>query len=124
VTDLGFETEVFVMPTIREQSGLAMSSRNELLSPEHRQKAAVIIEALREAKTTFKLGQRNAAELTQIVESRISAEPEARLDYVAIVGSDHLQPVERIGDDESLILAAAYVGNVRLIDNVVLNRKQ
>ncbi|MFL6373862.1 MAG: pantoate--beta-alanine ligase [Pyrinomonadaceae bacterium] len=124
VTDLGFETEIVVMPTVREGSGLALSSRNELLTPEDREKAAAIINALRDAKTAFKQGQRNAAELTKIVEDRISEEPAARLDYVTVVDSETLQPVEKIGDVETLILAAAYIGDIRLIDNVILNRKQ
>ena len=122
--DLGFETEIIVVPTVREASGLAMSSRNELLSPEQRQKASIIIEALREAKIAFKKGERNASSLAQIVTSRIGTEPMARLDYVAIVDRDTLQPVEKIGDDETLIVTAVYFDSVRLIDNVLLNRKQ
>src|SRR6478672_7189542 len=90
VTDLGFETEVVPMPTVREESGLALSSRNELLSPEDREKAAVLINALREAKAAFKQGQRNAAELTQMVEQRIAEEPSARLDYVTVVNPETL----------------------------------
>jgi len=123
-TDLGFETEIVVVPTVREQSGLAMSSRNSLLSDEEREKAVFIIEALREAKLAFKKGERNASDLTQIVRDRIDAEPLARLDYVAVVDRDSLQPVEKIGDDETLIAAAVHIGSTRLIDNVILNRKQ
>jgi len=123
-TDLGFETEIVVVPTIREESGLAMSSRNERLSTEERQKAAVVIEALREAKLAFKKGERNASDLTQIVKNRIAAEPLARLDYVAVVNHDSLQIIEKIGDEETLIVIAVYFGEVRLIDNVILNRKQ
>ena len=124
VTDLGFETEVVVMPTVREESGLALSSRNELLSPEDREKAAVIINALREAKSAFKQGQRNAAELTRIVEDRLNDTGVARVDYVTVADRETLQPIEKIGDEETLILAAAFIGDVRLIDNVILNRKQ
>jgi len=124
VTDLGFETEVVSMPTVREESGLALSSRNELLSPDDREKAAVLINALREAKAAFKQGQRNAADLTQMVEQRIAEEPSARLDYVTVVNPETLQPLEKIGDEETLIVAAAYIGDIRLIDNVILNRKQ
>ena len=122
--DLGFETEIVVVPTVREGSGLAMSSRNSLLTDEERENAVVIIEALREAKLAFKKGERNASDLAQTVKDRIQAEPLARLDYVAIVDRDSLQPIEKIGNEEALILAAAYFGNVRLIDNVILNRKQ
>lgn len=122
--DLGFETEIVVVPTVREESGLAMSSRNERLSAEERKKAAVIIESLREAKTAFKKGERNAARIAQIVADGVAKEPMAKLDYVAVVDRDSLQPVETVGDNEALILAAVYFGDVRLIDNVILNRKQ
>lgn len=122
--DLGFETEIVVIPTVREKSGLAMSSRNERLSAEGREKAAVIIEGLREAKTAFKKGERDASDLAEIVQNRIAAEPAAALDYVAIVDRDSLQAVEKIGDDETLIAVAVEIEGVRLIDNVILNRKQ
>jgi pantoate--beta-alanine ligase len=123
-TDLGFETEIVVVPTIREESGLAMSSRNERLSPEERQKAAVIIDSLREAKLAFKKGERNASALTQIVKTRLNDEPLARPDYVAVVNRESMQSIEKVGDDEALIAIAVYFGDVRLIDNVILNRKQ
>lgn len=122
--DLGFETEIVVVPTVREESGLAMSSRNSRLTAEEREKAVVIIEALRGAKLAFKKGERNASDLAQIVRNRIEGEELARLDYVAVVDRNSLQPIERVGDDEALVLAAAYFGDVRLIDNVILNRKQ
>ncbi len=123
-TDLGFETEIVVVPTVREESGLAMSSRNSLLTGEEREKAVVIIEALREAKLAFKKGERNASDIEQIVKDCIAKEPLARIDYVAVVDQDSLQPVEKIGDEETLIVVAASFGDVRLIDNVILNRKQ
>ena len=123
-TDLGFETEIVVVPTVREESGLAMSSRNERLSSEDRKKAAIIIGALREAKLAFKKGERIAVHLTEMVKKRISSEPAAEIDYVAVVNRDSLQSVEKIGDEETLIAIAVHIGGVRLIDNVILNRKQ
>jgi len=123
-TDLGFETEIVVMPTLREASGLAMSSRNERLSAEEREKAVVLINALREAKIAFKKGERNASHLAQIVRDTVATEPLATIDYVAIVDRDSLQPIEKIGDSETLIAIAADFAGVRLIDNVILNRKQ
>jgi len=122
--DLGFETEIVVVPTVREESGLALSSRNDRLSDEDRAKASVIIDALREAKTAFKKGERNAADLAQIVRDRLGTEPLATPDYVAIVDRETLQPIDKIGDDEALIAVAVDVAGVRLIDNVILNRKQ
>ncbi len=123
-TDLGFETEIVVIPTVREESGLAMSSRNERLSPEEREKAAVIINALRAAKLAFKKGERNASELTEIVKKQISGEPLLKLDYAAVVDRESLQTIDKIGDNETLIVIAGNIGEVRLIDNVILNRKQ
>lgn len=123
-TDLGFETEIVVLPTVREGSGLALSSRNERLTSEEREKASVIIDALREAKLAFKKGERNAADLTQIVRHRMATEPLARLEYAAVVDRDSMQTIDKVGDTEALIVVAAYFGDVRLIDNVILNRKQ
>jgi pantoate--beta-alanine ligase len=122
--DLGFETEIVVVPTVREESGLAMSSRNEQLSDEDRKKAAVLIDALREAKREFKQGERNASDLARTVRDGLAESPSVEIDYVAIVDRETLQPVDKIGDNEMLITAAVRIGGVRLIDNVILNRKQ
>jgi len=122
--DLGFEMEIAVIPTVREESGLAMSSRNERLSDEDRAKAVVLINSLREANRAFEKGQRNAADLAQIVDNAIEEEPAAVLDYVSIVDRETLQPIEKIGDSDALIAAAIRIGGVRLIDNIILNRKQ
>jgi pantoate--beta-alanine ligase len=123
-TDLGFETEIVVVPTVREESGLALSSRNRILSDGEREKASVIYRSLRDAKIAFKKGERNAAKLIEIVQEGIAAEPLAGMDYVSVVDSKTLEPVEKIGDSETLIAAAVRFGSVRLIDNVVLNRGQ
>ena len=122
--DLGFETEIVVIPVVREESGLARSSRNSLLSDEEHQEASIIIEALREAKIAFKKGERNAVNLNEIVKKRIETRPLAEVDYIAIIDRETLQPLDKVGDEEALIAAAVAFGGVRLIDNVILNRKQ
>ena len=122
--DLGFETEIVVVPTVRDESGLAMSSRNAYLTPEEREKASVIYHALREAKIAFREGERNASDIAQIVETRIASEPLARIDYVAVVSNETLEPIEKIDDNEVLVAVAVRFGKVRLIDNIILNRKQ
>ena len=122
--DLGFETEIVVVPTVREESGLAISSRNSLLSDEEYEKAPVIINALREAKIAFKKGERNASHLTEIVRNKLNSEPLAAVDYIAVIGRDSLKPVEKVGEEETLIVTAVQFGQIRLIDNVILNRKQ
>lgn len=121
--DLGFDTEIVVGRTIREESGLAMSSRNALLSPEERQKASIIYQALRKAKIAVKEGERSAVRLTQIVREMIATEPLAQIDYVAVVDAETLEPVEKITEGAVLIAVAASFGTTRLIDNTVLNRK-
>lgn len=120
--DLGFETEIVVVPTVREESGLALSSRNTRLSDEHRQKAAIVYRALREAKAAYKRGERNASTLTQLVNQVIAEEPLAVVDYIEVIDPETLQTVEKVTDNETLIAAAVRFGDVRLIDNVVLNR--
>jgi pantoate--beta-alanine ligase len=122
--DLGFETEIVVLPIVREESGLALSSRNAYLSDEDREKAAVMFSGLREAKIAYKKGTRNAADLAQIVQKEIETEPAANIDYIAVVERDSLQPIDKVGDNEAIIAAAVRFGNVRLIDNIVLNRRQ
>ncbi len=122
--DLGFETEIIVVPTVREESGLALSSRNSYLSEEERAKASIIYRSLADAKAAFKGGERNASAITQIVENKLSSEPLVRVDYVAVVSNEDLEPIEKIEDSEVLVAVAVRFGKVRLIDNVVLNRKQ
>jgi len=122
--DLGFDTEIVVVPTVREETGLAMSSRNQLLSPDERRRASVIYQGLREAKIAARDGERNAANLAEIVRKTVETEPLAQIDYVAVVDNETLEPVEKIGESAVLIAVAVRFGNVRLIDNTVLNRKQ
>ena len=123
-TDLGFDTEIVVMPIIREENGLAMSSRNALLTAEERDKASIIYKSLREAKIAAKNGERNASNLAEIVREKIETEPLAQIDYVAVVDNETLEPVEKIGENAVLIAVTVRFGNVRLLDNTVLNRKQ
>jgi pantoate--beta-alanine ligase len=122
--DLGFETEIVVVPTVREENGLAMSSRNTLLSPEERERASIIFQALKEAKLAFRNGERNALNLEQIVRNKIESEPLALIDYVAVVSTETLEPLNVIDDEQVLIAVAVKFGSVRLIDNTILNRKQ
>lgn len=122
--DLALETEIVVLPIVREESGLAMSSRNELLSHEEKQAASVIYRGLREAKVAANEGERNAAKLAEIVRETIKSEPLANIDYVAVVDNETLEPIEKIGENAALIAVAASFGKVRLIDNTVVNRKQ
>lgn len=122
--DLGFDTEIVVHPIVREESGLAMSSRNARLSEEERVKASIIYKALRETKIAFRNGERNASKLGEIVRQMVESEPLALLDYVAVVDNETLENVEKIDDTEVLIAVAVNFGKTRLIDNIILNKKQ
>jgi len=122
--DLGFDTEIVVLPIVREESGLAMSSRNAHLSPEERQRASIIYQALREAKAAVKNGERRAERLAEIIGRKIETEPLAKIDYVAVVDNETLEPVDKVGEVPTLIAIAVYFGKTRLIDNTVLNKRQ
>ena len=122
--DLGFDTEIVSMPIIREESGLAMSSRNSRLSDEERQKASIIYKALFEGKKAVKNGERNALKISEIVRQMLETEPLSKIDYIAVVDNQTLEPIEKITENEVLLAVAVKFGDIRLIDNVILNRKQ
>ncbi len=121
VRDLAFNTEIIVLPTVREDSGLAMSSRNLYLNADERQAATVIHRALAKAKESFKEGERNANRLAELVKSIIETEPRARLDYVNVSDAETLGKVDKIEDQPVLIAVAVSFGKTRLIDNTTLN---
>src|SRR6267143_6995015 len=122
VKDLAFDTELVVLPTVREDSGLAISSRNLYLGPEEKESASVIHRALKQAKEVFKKGERHASKLADVVRTSIETEPRVRVDYVSVVDAETLEKVDKLDDRHTLIAVAAYVGKTRLIDNTVLNR--
>ncbi|MCW5959545.1 MAG: pantoate--beta-alanine ligase [Pyrinomonadaceae bacterium] len=122
--DLGFDTEIIVAPTVREDSGLAMSSRNARLTDEEKAAAPIIYRALKEVRSAFNRGERSAAALHDILEKTIESEPLAKIDYIAVVDNTTLEPLERIGENRALVAAAVRFGDVRLIDNIVLDPKQ
>ncbi len=122
VKDLAFDTEIVVLPIVREDSGLAISSRNLYLTPDEQNSAAVIHKALKQAKTAYKEGERNANRLVDLIRSTVEAEPRARLDYVTVADAETLEKLDRLDDRPTLIALAAYVGKTRLIDNTILNK--
>jgi len=122
VRDLAFDTEVVVLPTVREDSGLAISSRNLYLDPEEQQSAAVIHRALKQAKEVFKKGERHAGKLAEVVRGTIETEPRVRVDYVSVVDAETLEKLDKVDERPILIAVAAYVGKTRLIDNTILNK--
>jgi pantoate--beta-alanine ligase len=120
--DLAFDTEIVILPTVREESGLALSSRNAFLDGDDRRAATVLYRALRTAKEAYKNGERNAARLADWVRSTVETEPRARLDYVSVTDADTLEKLDKMDDRPVLIALAVHLGKTRLIDNIVLNR--
>jgi len=122
VKDLAFDTELVILPIVREDSGLAISSRNLYLTQDEQNSATVIHKALKQAKVAFKEGERNAHRLMDVVRNTIDAEPRARLDYVTVADAETLEKLDRIDERPTLVAVAAYVGKTRLIDNMILNK--
>ncbi len=119
VRDLNFPLQVVVCPIVREPDGLAMSSRNAYLNPEERRAATVLHRALTAAEQAFRAGTREAEALRRIMSQVLAEEPLARPQYVSAADPETLEelqgPVER-----ALLSMAVYVGETRLIDNVVV----
>ena len=124
VKDLAFDTEIVLLPTVREDSGLAISSRNLYLNSDEQQAASVIHQALMRAKTAYKEGERSPGRLEILVRSTIELEPRARVDYVNVVDAETLEHLDKLDDRPILIAVAAYIGKTRLIDNTILNKSK
>jgi pantoate--beta-alanine ligase len=122
VKDLAFDTEIVVLPIVREDSGLAISSRNLYLTQDEQKSATILHKALKQAKTAFKEGERHPGRLADLIRSTVESEPRARLDYVTIADAETLEKLDRLDDRPILIALAAYVGKTRLIDNTILNK--
>jgi len=119
VRDLNLPVEIVVCPIVREPDGLAMSSRNAYLNPDERKRALVLSRSLRRVEELFGQGERDAAKLEVAGRRVVVEEPAVRLDYLAIVDPDSLEPVNPAALG-ALVAVAAYVGTTRLIDNHVL----
>lgn len=122
VRDLAMDVEIVVGPIVREEDGLALSSRNLYLSTDERKAAVVLRRALEKARTMYNGGESDTARLLAAMRAVVESEPLARLDYVAITDTRHLDPVDAVSNDgPTLISMAVFFGKTRLIDNIVLN---
>ena len=119
VKDLNFDLEILAMPTIRELDGLAMSSRNARLSPAERQTSLCVSRALNKAAELVSQGEHQAVPVLQAVQEIISSEEGIRLDYASLCDPDTLEEVTEV-TQPTLLAIAAWVGDVRLIDNRVI----
>ena len=119
VRDLKFPTEIVVCPIVREADGLAMSSRNAYLDPAQRKQALVLFRALARLQTLVDQGEADSRNLIAAAKSVLADEREVRLDYVEVVNPESLEPVADVSKG-ALVAVAAFVGNTRLIDNLLL----
>jgi pantoate--beta-alanine ligase len=119
VRDLHFPLEVVSCPTVREEDGLAMSSRNIYLNPEERVAAAVLFQALTSAREAFESGYREASALRAVMREVLADEALAEVQYISVADADSLEELE--GEVEMALLSmAVLIGKTRLIDNLVL----
>ena len=119
VTDLNLGVTIDIRPTIREQDGLAMSSRNRYLSPDDRQAAIILYQALQAGRQAIGGGEVAASTVERIMRQTVKQEPTAHIEYLALCDPASLEPLKRV-DRHALLLGAIRIGSVRLIDNVVV----
>jgi pantoate--beta-alanine ligase len=119
VHDLNLPVEIVVCPIVRELDGLAMSSRNAYLDAQQRKVALTLYRSLLHVQELFEQGERNTGKLIAAGRRIFSEEPSTRLDYFEVVNPDTLEPVAEI-TPKTLVAVAAFVGNTRLIDNILL----
>ncbi len=116
VRDLNFNIDIIAVPTVREEDGLACSSRNQYLNSDERKQAPVLHKALQAAANS---GKKSASEIVAVAREVINEAPLARIDYLELVDAGTLQPVEMAGPNRVLLLAVLF-GKTRLIDNIWL----
>lgn len=118
--DLRWPVRIHVLPTVREPDGLALSSRNTYLSPSQRIRATAIYRALREGSARIRAGERRASRLVVRMRRRLQQTRGIRVDYLAVADAQTLEPQQRIRG-RVVLLVAARVGRIRLIDNLLVD---
>lgn len=120
VSDLSYGIEIVGCPIIREEDGLAKSSRNTYLNPEERQAALILNRSLSEGKQLLEDGETSAAVVRQKISRQIATEPLAKIDYVEVVDWKNLEPMDTV-DKPILVAIAVFIGKTRLIDNFLFS---
>lgn len=120
VRDLNMDIQIIGCPIVREEDGLAKSSRNTYLSADERKAALVLSRAIRLGEQMTKDGEKDAAKIEKAMRETIEAEPLAKIDYVSIVDAVSIEPIEQL-QGEILGAIAVYIGKTRLIDNFMMD---
>ncbi|MGH7235608.1 MAG: pantoate--beta-alanine ligase, partial [Nitrospiraceae bacterium] len=121
IQDLNLGARVVVCPTVRDDDGLALSSRNQSLTPAQRRAAPVLYAGLQAGQAAVRAGVRSASLITRIMRDRIATEPLARVEYLSVCDPRTLEPLSRVTRD-AVLLGAIRLGRVRLIDNLLVRR--
>lgn len=119
VRDLNFDIEIIGCPIVREEDGLAKSSRNTYLSPEERKAAVILSKSLKAGKALIEGGERCSQKVIDKITEVLKSEPLAKIDYVSIVDNTNIQPLDTI-KGEVLVAIAVYIGKTREIDNFII----
>jgi pantoate--beta-alanine ligase len=121
VRDLAMAIEIRIIPTVREQSGLALSSRNVYLSAREREQAAALFNALGDARSAIESGERDASHIEAIMQNSLRSEaPDGCIGYASVTDLESLQPITGKIDHDALVSLAVSFGTTRLIDNIVV----
>ncbi len=116
--EMGFDIHLIGAPIVREPDGLAFSSRNRYLSPNEREQALVLSQAVRDARARMDAGETRSAVLIEAMRHQIAQAPDARIQYMEVVDTENLQPLTRLKDGQNALAAVAvFFGKTRLIDN-------
>ncbi|WP_075720775.1 pantoate--beta-alanine ligase [Roseburia sp. 499] len=119
VRDLNFDITIVGCPIVREADGLALSSRNTYLNAEERKAALILNKSLTIGKEMIEAGEKDVEKVREAITKSLQTEPLAKIDYVEIVNSENMEPMEQI-NSSVLVAIAVYIGKTRLIDNVML----
>ncbi|MDY2922050.1 MAG: pantoate--beta-alanine ligase [Eubacterium sp.] len=119
VRDLNFDLEIVGCPIIREEDGLAKSSRNTYLSEEERQAAVILHKGLVKGEEMVRAGEKDVKKVLNAITEIIESEPLARIDYVEAVDFDNIETIDTI-EGSVLVAVAVYIGKTRLIDNFIV----
>jgi pantoate--beta-alanine ligase len=120
VADLNMPLKIVVCPTVREENGLAMSSRNQYLTPQQRKDAVYIYKSLRKCRRMIKQGGRDTKKIIAEMRKVLKQIPSAKIQYVSIVNAETLQNIDRVAG-KVLAAVAVKIGSTRLIDNILID---
>ncbi len=122
VKDLNLPVTIVACPIIREDSGLALSSRNQYLTATEQEQAAQIYRSLQQAQAAFTAGENKSDNLVNIVKENLAAVAAAKIQYIELVDPQTLQPLTKVAN-RGLLAIAVYFGSTRLIDNILLQQR-